>query len=613
MSKALVLASMFVAPAGVLGAAGVVGLASCGNHGGSEQTSPQGPSPNDASGPDAPENTAPPDSSDPAPTTPPVPPDTFEDGVVDVVSVVDTTAERRPISPLVYGMNTVRGDLPPQDVLDGVSFVRRGADRANSYNWETNASNGSFATGWGNDMMLAGALANPSAPGELDRSIIAANIAAGRGTMVPFVMNDYVAGPPASNIPFTTPGWNINQYFRRVELVKPTPFAATPDLNDGVVYTDEHLDFLRHQFRTDIFAAGSSQVMVGTDNEPDLFDFNYPMLQRGSGAPIVDASGVVLGNRVTGNEFTADFLRFAQRVKQIAPNAPIVGPDHYHYDGWTSWHSTMPQYTDDGRWYMDDFLAEVRARSEAIGTRLLDTWDFHWYPQRVFGGTYTWAIDHAVRPMTEAEIEAVLQGPRSYWDPEFDEHSWITDDHLHGPATILTRLLNRVEAGYPGTKLGVTEYFTGGCAHVSSALATADSLGVFGRMGIHMAAMWPHKCDLTYPYGGFKLMRNADGKGLRFAGTSVKVDHPEKAPSSVYAASDDAHETTVLVINKTNERRRFGLRIVNGMQFTDVEVHRVEDGHADPYLATHEAVVKYNAYAYDAPPMSAALLVFRAR
>ena len=97
-------------------------------------------------------------------------------------------------------------------------------------------------------------------------------------------------------------------------------------------------------------------------------------------------------------------MKFAKRVKELAPTAPIIGPDHYHYDGWTTWHASMNEYSDFGRWYMDDFLATVRAESEAIGTRLLDTWDFHWYPQRVFNGTFTWAIDHAKRPMIEAEI-----------------------------------------------------------------------------------------------------------------------------------------------------------------------------------------------------------------
>ena len=81
--------------------------------------------------------------------------------------------------------------------------------------------------------------------------------------------------------------------------MKPTPFAATPDLTDGVVYIDENLHFLKNQFPADIFAPGPDQVMVGTDNEPDIYEYNYPMLQRGGGAPLYTADGVHIGNQVT--------------------------------------------------------------------------------------------------------------------------------------------------------------------------------------------------------------------------------------------------------------------------------------------------------------------------
>jgi hypothetical protein len=585
---------------------------STGRDDGAESAEQPATSPGDGQGAGAAPNQASPLQANTTTTAliPVVEPDEFASGEVDVVSDVRTADERHAISPLIYGMNAIRTAPEPPDVLAGTTFIRRGGDRGNTYNWETNASNGGIENGYGSDMFLASELSRPDAPGELDREMIAANRAAGRGTMVPFVMNGYVAGPIAASIPYDTPGWDIDKYFRRVELVKPTPFATTPDVNDSVVYTDEHIDFLRRQFPTDIFAPGPAQVMVGTDNEPDLFSFNFPMLQRGSGAALFAANGVQIGNRLTGLEFTEKFVRFAKRVKSMAPSAPIVGPDHYHYDGWTTWHGSMAEYSDFGRWYMDDFLRAVRAESEASGARLLDTWDFHWYPQRVFNGTFTWALDNAKRPMTADEIEAVLQGPRSYWDHDFDEHSWITDDHLKGPAYMLERLRDRIAANYPGTKLGVTEYFPGGCAHVSSGLATADSLGVFGRLGVHIAAMWPHTCDLRYAFGGFKLMRNADGQGLRFATTSVRVDHPEKAESSVWAAVDP-EVLTVLVVNKTNAPRRFGLRAFGEGRLSVVDIHRIDADHADPEHVVHAPLAKTNAYAYAAPPLSAALLVFR--
>ena len=458
----------------------VFGLVACG--GGAavvSTTDPVAPPPgDDAVGPPRrPEDEHALDAAAPRPV---LVPDGLDD--VDVTTTIRTDTDRRPISPLLYGMNTAQDGTFPPAVLAGVTFLRRGGDRSNAYDWETNISNGAAKASWANDRYLARNLERPDAPGELDRVLIAADLAAGRGTMIPFVLNDHVAGPVASGIPWDRAGFDIAAYFRRVELVKPAPFATTPDLADGVVYTDENVDFLRRQFPGDIYAAGPTQVMVGSDNEPDLYVSNFPMLQRGTGDALRAPNGVEVGRRLTGAEFTARYLRFATRVKEIAPAAYLVGPDHFHFDGYTNFHTPgAGGYTDDGRWYMDDFLGSVRAASEAAGVRLLHTWDFHWYPQQLFGGTFAWKLDDSVRPMTDAEVDAVVQGPRSYWDPEFDEHSWITDDHLHGPARILARLLPRVEAGYPGTKVGVTEYFPGGCAHVTSALGVVETLGIFAR------------------------------------------------------------------------------------------------------------------------------------
>ena len=541
-------------------------------------------------------------------------PDSFSTGEVDVVTVIRTADDRKPISPLIYGLNSITAvTFPPPDVLAGITFIRRGGDRANAYNWETNVSNGSHSNDFGNDLYLAQGLPNPNAPAAVDRALITKNRAEGRGTMVPFVLNEWVAGPIAGNIPYDAPGgWDRDFYFERVGLVKPTAFAEMPDSNDGVVYTDEHFAFLRSKFDSDIYASGEAQVMVGVDNEPDLYAFNYPMLQGGSGEPLFADNGVHIGNRVTGTEFTARFVTFAKRIKSLAPGAVIVGPSHYHFDGWTSWHASIPEYTSQGKWYMDDFLATVKAESTASGKRLLDTWDFHWYPQTLSDGVYVWDLDDSVRPLTPTEIDAIVQSPRSYWDHDYDEDSWITNDHLGGPAYILERLQKRVASGYPGTKLGVSEYFPGGCAHIASGIGVADSLGVFARMGVHLAAMWPTCSRLEYAFGAIQLLRNADGNKLRFADTVVRVEHPEKVETSVYAGSDDDRRVTVLVINKSNASRRVGLRMFHSARLASVDVYRVDAAHPSPHLAAHDELTKKNAYAYDAPSMSAAMLVFTA-
>ncbi|MEA2747934.1 MAG: hypothetical protein QOI41_2077 [Myxococcales bacterium] len=554
----------------------------------------------------------------PPPPPPPGPtPDTFLAGEVDVETIIKTNdGLSRPISPLLYGLNGVLAqDNFPADVLKAATLIRRGGDRGNSYNWETNISNGSYNNNFTNDAMYA-LQPGPAAP---DLSTITQNRAAGRATMVPFVLNDWVAGPQASNIPYLTAGWNKAAYFNRVGLVKPTAFAATPDLNDGMVYTDEHMAFMKGQFADDPYAstAGAGRVLVGIDNEPDLYHWNFPMLQEGSGDVITMSNGstnVPVGKRVTAEEFTARMIKFAARAKTISPDAHVIGPSHYGFDGFTTWHQLEnAQFQNKGHWYMDDFLASVKAESERTGVRLLDTWDFHWYPQPVINGTYVSALDNNQRAMTAAEIDAVVQGPRSYWDDTYDEGSWITQN-MGGPINILNRTISRLATDYPGTKIGVSEYYPGGRNHIASGIAVVDTLGVFQRMGVNVAAMWPvgGNAGQQFAFGGLKLVRNADGAGLKFADTVVTVQHPERAPSSVYAGADSSKRVTVVVVNKTNAIRKFGLRAYNDSQLTNVAVYRIDGTHSTPYLATTDALTKNNAYAYAAPALSATMLVFTA-
>ena len=47
-----------------------------------------------------------------------------------------------------------------------------------------------------------------------------------------------------------------------------------------------------------------------------------------------------------------------------------------------------------------------------------------------------------------------------------------------------------IAARYPGTKLALTEYNWGGDTGVSSALAQAEALAIFGREGVDLATRW---------------------------------------------------------------------------------------------------------------------------
>src|SRR5204862_240942 len=56
-----------------------------------------------------------------------------------------------------------------------------------------------------------------------------------------------------------------------------------------------------------------------------------------------------------------------------------------------------------------------------------------------------------------------------------------------------------------------SEYYYGGGADISGAIAQADVLGVFGREGVFAATLWPLADDLTVLKAGFALFRTAGG------------------------------------------------------------------------------------------------------
>src|SRR5690349_15602675 len=121
---------------------------------------------------------------------------TGKDWNASVAHVELTVDPRRPgvmISPLIYGVNGLRGD----STRVGVGSLRAGGNRYTAYNWENNASNA------GNDYMFQsdGYLVNGSAmgdvPGEAVRPLVEAAASIGAGAILTVPNVDYVAADKA--------------------------------------------------------------------------------------------------------------------------------------------------------------------------------------------------------------------------------------------------------------------------------------------------------------------------------------------------------------------------------------------------------------------------------
>jgi hypothetical protein len=117
---------------------------------------------------------------------------------------------------------------------------------------------------------------------------------------------------------------------------------------------------------------------------------------------------------------------------------------------------------------------------------------------------------------------------------------------------MIPRMKNWVRDNYPGTKTAITEYNWGAPEHISGAVAQADILGIFGREGLDLGALWGPP-DLNQPLMfAFKMFRNYDDHGAGFGDASLQANSADQSKVSIYAARREADRTiTVVVINKT--------------------------------------------------------------
>jgi Glycoside hydrolase family 44 len=461
------------------------------------------------------------DGGSPSAPTSPVPSTNSPAGNASVRFTVDTGTSRQPISPYIYGSN--HADFGGRQ--RSLRLGRLGGNRWTAYNWETNASNAGADFRHQNDGFLGGG----DTPGEAVRPWVERAHAAAASVIVTVPIAGYAsADKRADGDVAQTPDY-LNVRFETTAL-KGGHFAFPPDIGDGVVYLDEFVAWLESTFphaRTD----GSRALFYSLDNEPDLWFSTHPRI-RPTG-------------RVTYAEIVERTVAASTAIKRVAPSALVFGPVSY---GWQGFVSLQDAPDARGRDFLDFYLSEMQAAEAARGRRLLDVLDLHWYPEARGGGTRI-----TERSNSTEVANARMQAPRSLWDPGYVETSWISQDAGVGAIRLLPRMREKIGARYPGTRLAVTEWFFGGGDHISGAVAHADVLGIFGREVVFAAALWKLYEDTPYVDAAFQAFCDFDGRGSRFADTSVTATTTDYALTSVYASVDAASPDNRVVLVALNK------------------------------------------------------------
>ncbi len=244
-------------------------------------------------------------------------------------------------------------------------------------------------------------------------------------------------------------------------------------------------------------------------------------------------------------------VTWATAVKDVDPSAQVIGPVLWSGNSYytTSDEMLAGLRPGDVPTFSAEYLAEMRAASEAAGTRLLDQFAVNFYDDRVYAG---------------GSDELRLESTRQLWDPTYAPQDWwVARDFLNGDGSaVIPRLNTLIDQNYPGTDLAITEYNFGGGDTVVGALAQADVLGIFGREGLDTATVWDPYAEWLgiseEEWGArpmidaFRLYRNYDGQGSPFGDVSLYGESSDETVVAVHAAertSDGA--LTILMINKS--------------------------------------------------------------
>jgi hypothetical protein len=483
---------------------------------------------------------------------------------VATITVTIDPSTTHAISLYIYGKNfyDAAGDPP------NLTLNRMGGNRWTAYNWENNASNS--GTDWGpysNDNYLGGG----NTPAESVRGIIAEDHELGMASIMTVQMQGYAAADKNGLVVVANEPNYLTTRFKHVVYKKGSAFSASPVTSDAYVYMDEFLWVLKNKFTSDIFSASATlPTFVSLDNEPELWSSTHDILQ-----PALETPG----------DYIQKAVDLTKSIKDIAPEARIFGPVHYGFNGIVNFQGASGFSS--SYWFTDRFLSEMKAASETYGSRLLDAYDFHWYPEaRSSGGTRV--INLTSGSLTNDEIQAVVQSPRSFWDSTYTENSWITD-YLGSPIYIIRRLQTKIDNNWPGTKLAITEYFNGGGNHIAGAIAQADTLGIFGSEGIFAACLWPIGA-CPYTLAGFRMFRSFDGADANFGDVSLKATSSDVAKVSAYVSRDstEAGRYVIVALNRSTASQTVAFKGLN-LSGT-ASIYRMAAGSTLPSFVNHVSV-----------------------
>jgi Glycoside hydrolase family 44 len=463
---------------------------------------------------------------------------------------IDAGANIHAISPLIYGVNGIDyGIGSSTSQLAGIKapVVRMGGDSTSRYNWQINADNRA------NDYYYESIADDSSVPGERADTFIGNAQPAGAAQMVTIPMQSYIAKLGANRSILWS--YSIAKYGAQTGSDPYQPDAGTGiSASTGAFINNDPTDanvpntttiqqaWIQHIVSKWGTAANGGLKYYILDNEPGFWDSTHRDVHP-------------VGTHAS--EYLNDFLTYSALVKGVDSTALVVGPEEsdwytYFYTGYDLQYAAAHNYNgvdpdrqnvQGGLDYLPWLLQQIAAHDQTAGSRSLDVFSVHYYPQ---GPEYSDDTSQSTQLLRN-------QSTRELWDPSYhSQNVQVLATGNPGAVVDLIPLLKTwVSSYYPSTKIGITEYSWGADAYIGGATAQADVLGILGREGVDLATRWIQPDPSTPTYLAFKLYRNYDGAGSSFGDSSVSdmVVNPDNLSSFAATRTSDG-ALTVIIDNK---------------------------------------------------------------
>jgi hypothetical protein len=456
-----------------------------------------------------------------------------------VTITIDAAVNRHAINPNIYGV-AFASTAQLTDL--NCPLNRSGGNATSQYNWQCNCDNrgsdwyfeslddGSLTAGKANDDFIADSKA-AGAKSMLTIPTIGwvAKLGPNRGKLASFSISKY--GPQKEN------DWQWFPDAGNGVRSSDNQYVTGNNPNDANMPADSQFQFgwMQHLVSTWDTASNGGLRYYVMDNEPSLWSWTHRDVH-----PIGP----------TMDEIKDKMIDYGAKVKAADPSALVVGPEEwgwsgYFYSGYDQqwgglhgWSNLPDRANHGGKDYLPWLLDQLHQHDVQTGSRSLDVFTVHWYPQG--GEAFSNDVSASMSNLRN-------RSTRSLWDPNYTDQSWI-----NSKVQLIPRLRTWVNSYYPGLQIGITEYNWGAEAYINGATAQADVLGIFGREGLDLATRWTTP-DISSPtYKAMKMYRNYDGNKSTFGEVSVLDSVPDPDTLSSFAAirsSDGA--LTVMIINKS--------------------------------------------------------------